>query len=60
MTEEEAARDTPRRWGVMEDGRFRAIPKPPMLMGAYGPPPFRVARPDGVELDIIEEPEQPA
>ncbi len=44
------------RWGVVEDGAFRAIPKRPMLLAGLGPPPFDVKRPDGVILHIVEAP----
>lgn len=47
---------TAARWGTIHEGKFRVIPRQPMELGGYGPPPFDVTRPDGVILHIVEEP----
>ncbi|MEJ0017478.1 MAG: hypothetical protein WDN25_13125 [Acetobacteraceae bacterium] len=58
MHDAPSPQDDGRRWGYMlPDGTFRAIPKQPMLMGGYGPPPFTLARPDGQVLHIVSEPD---
>jgi hypothetical protein len=49
--------DTPKRWGYMAGGVFRALPKIPMLSVGLGPPPFDVELPTGEIRHIIEEPE---
>lgn len=49
---------TPRRWGIIENGVFRAIPRRPMENALLGPPPFTFTREtDGRVMDIVEEPE---
>ncbi len=50
---------TERPWGYLDSqGVFVELPKTPMKMGGYGPPPFDVTRPDGVTLHVIEKPER--
>jgi len=43
-------------WGWICDGRWRPIPKRPMLDEFLGPPPFKVRLPDGQEREIVHEP----
>jgi hypothetical protein len=49
--------DTAKRWGFMENGVFRPLPKIPMLRIGLGPPPFDVEMPSGEIRHIVEEPE---
>ena len=44
-----------RPWGVIEAGRFRALPRLPLEHGGYRPP-CDVVHPTGVVLHVIEEP----
>ena len=45
-------------WGFMLNGAFRRLPKPPLLMGNFGRPPFDVTLPTGEVRHIIEAPTQ--
>jgi hypothetical protein len=41
----------PRRWGVIEDGTWRNIPRAPLEHAKLGPPPFVFVREtDGREM----------
>lgn len=48
--------DDGRRWGYMLDGAFRPIPKPPLLLGHFGPPPFSVTLPSGAIRHVVHDP----
>jgi hypothetical protein len=41
---------------ITPDGAMRSIPKVPLLMGGFGPPPFIVTLPDGRLREIIHRP----
>jgi len=43
-------------WGYMDGDVFRPLPKRPMLLGGYGPPPFDVTMWDQSVRRIILEP----
>jgi hypothetical protein len=43
-------------WGWMCLGAWREIPKTPLLLGNYGPPPFAVTLPDGQVRHILHNP----
>lgn len=43
-------------WGWICGGVWRAIPKTPLLLGNFGPPPFDVELPDGRIRSILHEP----
>ena len=42
-------------WGWICDGQWRELPKTPLLLGNYGPPPFDVVLPDGRVRSIMHE-----
>lgn len=44
------------RWGHIEEGKFVALPKTPLLLGGFGRPPFDVTLPNGDVRHVIEEP----
>ena len=50
--------DDGREWGWMGnlDGSWRKIPKVPLLLGGFGPPPFTVTLPDGSRRAIVHRP----
>jgi hypothetical protein len=44
-------------WGWVCDGTWRPIPKTPLLLGGYGPPPFTVTTPMGETRRIVHQPD---
>jgi hypothetical protein len=61
MSESETAPSTGRPWGHWIGGRFVVLPKIPLhLAGHLGPPPFKVRRPDGLEIEVVEMPDHEA
>lgn len=43
-------------WGYMDGDVFRPLPKRPMLLGGFGPPPFDITMWDESVRHIILEP----
>jgi hypothetical protein len=54
---EKALLADPRKWGFMSDEQFIALPKVPMILGGYGPPPFDVTLPSGQIRHVIAAPD---
>lgn len=52
----ESGRDDGRAWGHIINGRWRALPKVPLLGALLGPPPFDVALPDGQIRRVVHNP----
>jgi len=49
--------DDGRDWGYVDDeGIWRLLPKIPMLLGEYGPPPFSITMWDGRVRHIVHNP----
>lgn len=46
----------PPDWGHIEEGVFVPLPKMPMTLAGYGPPPFSVKLSDGRVRHVIEDP----
>lgn len=46
-------------WGhVTDDGVWHELPKQPMLLGGFGPPPFYVVLPTGAVRHVVHRPEE--
>jgi hypothetical protein len=39
-------------WGYWRGKVWMALPKTPMTLAGFGPPPFKVVRPDGREITV--------
>ena len=49
--------DDGKPWGhVTDDGVWHELPKTPLLLAEYGPPPFSVKLPSGVMRDVVHKP----
>ena len=54
-----AKNDDGRRWGFVENGKWVELPKVPMLLANFGPPPFDVTLPHTGEVRrIIHDPSE--
>jgi hypothetical protein len=43
-------------WGFLSGDLFVRLPKQPLLLGGYGPPPFDVKMPSGETRHVIYDP----
>lgn len=49
--------DDGREWGYMNGEDFVSLPKTPLLLGGFGPPPFEVSLPSGDVRHVVHRPE---
>jgi hypothetical protein len=57
MTNGHEETDDARRWGWMDEGIWRELPKAPMTRAGLGPPPFRIALPSGEVRCVVHDPD---
>jgi hypothetical protein len=48
--------DDGKRWGWVDEGIWRELPKLPMMLAGLGPPPFDVTLPNGTVRNVVHEP----
>lgn len=58
MFDTDEGRDDGRPWGFMNGGVWVCLPKEPLLLGGFGPPPFDVTLPSGVVRHVVHDPEE--